>query len=746
MRPRTLVLLALAALALSRAPFFLHNPDWGLLNFEHCFVLSWPEIYANRQAVDPDPTQPFGIVDVPQFTGYHGGSAVVGHQVRWLATLLGTRTLLVHKVLGTLLTALFIGALAWALARLWPSPTDRLRVLFPLALVAFPPTFFLWATMTPKGHYLESHLIYGLFLPFYVAAARSALTWRWLLVAGLLGGAATAYCPSNGIFFGILLAAYLAFAELSWRGRLWRTAASCAAAAVALVLLFGNPLQVVDAFVAESLLESLLGAVLGSGAEGQVAAEPDEWSIRRDLLPNAMVITNDFFDVLPAGRQPWWSLLARLGGIAVALGAATLLLKESLGSFGESEEAAETQAPGRFMAINALLLVVASIGFLAFRHHLSSGLTTAAVDFLVPAYPPLFIGSGALLATMVRAPRRAVRRLGWAVTALAAVGLGAGWICEIGTNARPITRPEFGSCDSIQLTAYFYQLHSPPSRQPLRSPFRGPLDYRIEYDLGQRRCAASEPGDGDTCAFWRYAMESAEPDRAAGFCESRPLADQAVCARATGAQLYSADVCHDPTDTPGNICQQCTGGLHAECLSGAWQGVMVSQEPPCVCSLTDLCRTEQLDLVELSACLEQTAALLNGMPSLPLPSDPRACPDWPEGWRGLCERRDRLLELSPPRDAASCEAVYLDRYAHELPSHGRLAYDQCLVTSTETYPWCAIGIARLRGETDCAWAGFDESSGEQARFFWESLQHNAIVDDWPRKRKAVDLHTAAMGR
>ena len=31
MRARTLVLLALAALALSRAPFFRHNPDWGLL-------------------------------------------------------------------------------------------------------------------------------------------------------------------------------------------------------------------------------------------------------------------------------------------------------------------------------------------------------------------------------------------------------------------------------------------------------------------------------------------------------------------------------------------------------------------------------------------------------------------------------------------------------------------------------------------------------------------------------------------
>jgi hypothetical protein len=49
--------------------------------------------------------------------------------------------------------------------------------------------------------------------------------------------------------------------------------------------------------------------------------------------------------------------------------------------------------------------------------------------------------------------------------------------------------------------------------------------------------------------------------------------------------------------------------------------------------------------------------------------------------------------------------VYRERFAEDVPDLGRVYYDQCLSLTTESYPWCAVGVARLRGEADCAWRG-----------------------------------------
>ena len=724
MKARTLVPLALLALVISRAPFFPSNPDWGLLSFEHCFVLSWPEIHANRQAADPDPSVPYGIVDVPQFTCYHGGSAALGHVVRWVVALTGTRTLLAHKIIGTGFTALFLGMLAGALVRLWPSPADRIRVIFPLVLVAIPPTFFLWLSLTPKGHYLESHLFHGLFLPFYVAAARRTLTWPWLVVAGLVGGIGAAYCPSHGIFLAILLVAYLAFADdVPWKARLTGVAISGGAAAVSFVLLFGNPRPAFDAFWTGSLLETFLGPVMGASEVAEPRSDAVSWTLRNDLLPRFSALSHDFFGALPRTIWTLPRVAALLGAMAVAAGATALLWRDTVRALVRRGPNLE---PLRFMAIQGLLLAVAVVGFVGFRQHLATGLVTAPVDFLVPAYPPLFIGSGALLGGMVTSSLRPVRIMGWAVGVVACVVLGTGWASEIATNSRSMTRPEFGSCDSIQLTGYFYELSPPPSHLPLRSVFRGSLDYTLAYDDGQARCEASQPGDGDACAFWRYAMETAEDGFTPAWCSERPLDERGVCARAVGAELYATEVCTDPLALPRDLCSGFEGELLTDCLSGAWQGLMITQEPTCICALTNRCTDVYGDLVELAACLEQTAALLNGAPTLPAPSAPDVCRTWPRGWRGLCERKERVSSLPRPTDADSCEAVYLGGYAEALPSRGRLAYDQCLVTSTETYPWCAIGTARIRGETDCAWAGPPGMEGGQVALFWESLPQNTI--------------------
>jgi len=99
-----------------------------------------------------------------------------------------------------------------------------------------------------------------------------------------------------------------------------------------------------------------------------------------------------------------------------------------------------------------------------------------------------------------------------------------------------------------------------------------------------------------------------------------------------------------------------------------------------------------------------------GMPRVPPAAGPlpEHCADWPEVWTGLCVRAADEGERRCGDALPCCEDVYFDRFASEIPLRGRLTYDACYhIDHAMHYPYCAIGVARERGEFDCAWRGDD---------------------------------------
>jgi hypothetical protein len=178
---------------------------------------------------------------------------------------------------------------------------------------------------------------------------------------------------------------------------------------------------------------------------------------------------------------------------------------------------------------------------------------------------------------------------------------------------------------------------------------------------------------------------------------------------------YALEACEDPWHPPADLCAEHDGSLRDACISGAFQGADRRWTyDSCRTNYVQLCADTFEDPALLSGCTEQVAALLEGMPLLPAPGEsiPPACAGWPTAWAGLCARSlDYAVRPTGVAPSSSCEETYLSRYAAELPTLGHLAYDQCLFLDVGRYPWCAIGVARLRGETDCRWSGeFDQDS------------------------------------
>jgi len=680
----------------SRAAFLPFNPDWGPTVTEHCHVLSSPAIYAARVDADGDDSLPYWIVNPEQMVlHYHGGSSCISYAVGFLADRLRTRTLLPLKVVGLACTLVYAVLVALTLAFVGGTGRDRGLVWAPIFLAAFPPVFFLWVTLLPLGHYYESHLFYGLFVPVGLLAWSGRTNPPAALAVGLLGGLALFYSLSNAIFVcAVLLMLWLSHHQRTMP-KLVQT--GCLLGSSAVVLLVSGRLQ----RGLGRILDSLTRLVPGAGGDiPQLEVVPIP---RNDLLLMHLSLlfgrhgqgTENLSEDLATQL-----LIAASGVIAVA-SAAFLLLFLVRASIPASRR--RLGLKGTFLAANGFLLCAFVAAYLLIDPYTHHG-GAARIEYLVPIFPPLFVGLGALL-------DRGLTVLGpaWKTIVVAlAVGCGAvqlhGWTMEVVDNARPLERPEVGACDASQLHGYFWEVPEDSEVAP-RDLERTDM---FDRDAGERRCRLAHPGEGDACAFTGYALEAmilAGEDS----CVGTPGVRQDLCVRAHGSVEWAAEVCGDPGGVLPTGCDLLDEPQRAACVSGAYQGnALDGSTGRCSGAIAQLCDRTFADPAERSSCLEQAVALLIGMPILPAPPQtvPARCLPWPGPWQGLCARAASLANSRPPAGAeASCEEVYLERYADDLPEEQGLAYDQCLFDAPPFYPFCAIGLHRLRGEIDCRWTG-----------------------------------------
>ncbi len=715
MHPRTLIVVAVLAVVASRIPFMLDNPDWGRVHPEHCFLLAAPAVHENRLALEPDVELPYWTMNPEQIRDhYHVGSACMFHLVHATADLLGTRSLVVLKVIGTAFMAVFVALLTAVLLRTWPQRHDRFMVLAPLFACLFSPTFFLWVSLTPQGHYFEYHLFYGLTLPFLAAAAAGRLSMRGLMLGAALAGAATAYTVTHGLLVVVLLVAYLLGTGEKARPLPYRLGASALAglASLGVFCAVARPSVVIRRLTMPPLNQDkdVVPTLLGHGVT------PADW-ISEGHLNHALVAHVDTHFGLSShpllsptleslhgwtGSPAAWAIACWLALLTLA---ASVYLAWHTIRLLWPRTRQDMPLPHRLLGIQGLLVAGFVGSYLLLDPYLTPFDTRTALRYLVPVFPPLFVGTAALLHAMMRHEIRGVRIAGNALAAATAVMLLTGYTACLLHNSRPLERPELGTCDPLHLDAYFVEFGG--------SNFATRFDYTTHRARGVDRCSRALPGNDETCEFAGYVLD---PDQGIypGYCSELPPPHGERCAQAYGAVHELR--CDAPGAPPADeICTMFTGTLRHACVSGAYQGLGRDWHYfRCHAPFEALCRSTFTGAAEYSACTEQTAALLEGMPPLPpAPESPEArCAAWPAPWTGLCARAVALAAMPPPPPGSpSCEDVYLADYSGDIAETGSLMYQQALAFAPEAYPWFAIGIARHHGEVSCVWRGdFDPGS------------------------------------
>jgi hypothetical protein len=715
MKLRTLIVAAVLAVVASRIPFMLDNPDWGRVHPEHCFLLAAPAVHENRLSLEPDVPLPYWTMNPEQIRDhYHVGSACMFHLVHATADLLGTRSLVVLKVLGTAFMAVFVALLTAVLLRTWPERRDRFMVLAPLFACMFSPTFFLWISLTPQGHYFEYPLFYGLTLPFLAAAAAGRLSLRGLLLGAAIAGVATAYTVTHGLLVVVLLLTYILGGGEKARALPYRLGASALAGIVSLGVfcVVARPSVVIRRLTMPPLNQDVDVAptLLGHGVTLA------DW-LGQGHLKHALVSHVDTYFGLSAHPLLWTTRTGLPGwtGGPVAQAIAWLLALLTLAACAYlawhtlrylwPRTRRDLPLAHRLLGVQGLLFAGFVVSYFLLDPYLTPFDTRTSLRYLAPVFPPLFVGAAALLHAMRRHEIRGVRVAGNVVAGATAVMLLTGYTACYLHNSRPLERPELGTCDPLHLDAYFVEFGG--------SNFETRFDYTTHRARGVDRCQRALPGNDETCEFVGYVLD---PDQGIypGFCSQLPAPHAERCAQAYGAvhELRCDTPEAPPTD---EFCAMFSGALRQACISGAYQGLGRDWHYfRCRDPFEALCRSTYSGAAEYSACAEQAAALLEGMPLLPPApeSSPARCDSWPAAWTGLCTRAAALADLpSPPPGTPSCEDAYLTTYSGDIPETGSLMYQQALAFAPEAYPWFAIGIARYQGEVSCVWRGdFDPGS------------------------------------
>ena len=698
--PLLLVVVAVLGLAGSRAPFFAHGPDWSILSWEHCFLLSFPLVYENRKQLEPDATLPYWVVDQGNMRGhYHAGMGWIARIVGWVSHWTGSRGLWQVRLVGTFLAAVFVGALAWSLSTVWRFGSDRAQILIPLFICLFPPTLFLWATLTPEGHYYDSHFFYGLFLPFYVALCRGRLNAPAALAAGLLAGIATVYTFSNAVFLAALVVSLLLLSPHSWWRRL-RDVGIALTAAAAVFGLLGQPHSALSRITASNdQLNAVapksmpLGVWLGQGYAADAFSE--------HLSCLLGFYGSGVFD----GRGALGA--AVVFGLCVAVvGGAGLLWMEGALAFVRVRRPT-TSVQRRFLALNGILLGGFVASYLLFDPYTLPDDVYLNISYLLPAFPMVFVGVGALFHRLLAVRFKAVVWLTRIAGALLGTLLIAGWVHAYAENARPRMRPDFQRCDSMHIEGYYWD-PPPVASAGLLERVLSDEGAVVNPIGGERRCETFHGRDGEICVYLNYVMDAMYSHPRVD-CRGESWDRRETCVGGQGAADHGWDTCRSPLSPAPDLCGDVDPADRDACLSGAYQGTSIDWSVAhCIESVVAICEGQFPDRAQRAACLEQSAAMVEGMPALPPATvpPPHGHEAWPAPWHGLLDRAVQLS--SPPRQGdpgPSCEEVYLEQYASEVPASGGLAFDQCLTLARPYYPWCAIGVARQRGLTDCRWEG-----------------------------------------
>jgi len=696
-----LVIVAVLGLAGSRAPFFAHGPDWSILSWEHCFLLSFPLIHENRLQLEPDEPLPYWVIDQGNMRGhYHAGMGWIARVVGALSSAFDSRGLWLVRLVGTVLAAAFVGLFAWALGRLWRDGRDRAQVLVPLFLCLFPPTLFLWASLTPEGHYYDSHFFYGLFLPAYVAICRERLSVPMAVFTGLLAGFAIVYTFSNAVFLVALVVASLLFSRTSILVRL-RDLGFAVAAALLVFFVLGQPRSIFARLTTSNdAADPVAGdrlpffEWLGSGHASNAAAD----HLACFLGFHGSGIFDGRTDPVGAGVV--------LALFALVVAGSAILLWECAVAFVPAVRR-KMDAQRRFLALNGLLLAGFVAAYLLFDPYMMPDDVYLNISYLLPAIPMLFVGIGALFHRLLRTQRGVVRWSGRIALLLAGTIMIAGWANAWRTYADPLLRPDFQRCDSMHIEGYYWD-PPPVVHAGWLQRLRSTAGAVVSPVAGERRCERFHGQDGGTCSYLRYVMD-AMYSAAPVDCRHEPPSRRATCVRAQGAARHGWTTCGDPLAPAPGRCTDVDPADRAACLSGAFQGTSIDWSVAhCIESFALLCEAQFAEGRQRASCMEQIAALVEGAPMLPGPpaEPPPGHEHWPVAWHGLLDRALQLASADPGGSTGpSCEDVYLAEYADELPPTAGLAFDMCLTLARTQYPWCAIGVARQRGLTECTWAG-----------------------------------------
>lgn len=683
--------MAACATLAARLPFVAFNPDWGPTVSEHCHLLTSPEIHAHRSALAGDSPVPYWQVNPEQMIlHYHGGSYVISYAVGVLSHLLDSRTLLPLKILGLICTLAYTISLALLLAFVTPPGRNRGLVWAPLFLAACPPVFFLWVTLVPLGHYYETHVFYGLFVAAALLGWSGHLKWPVALVVGVLCGLAVFYTLSNLVFV-VLVVLMLALSS-----RLWVSDKAAQIAAVlggtTIVLLLSGRLTQGWNRIRHSLASSSTGDAAATGVTGDLSP----WEI---VLEHVALLFGRHGQETEILLQDRGEQALVLGSCGLAALVSAFLLYHACCALHPVWRRRQ-KAREAFLAANGFVLVAFAAAYVLLDPYTQRG-GSARIEYLVPIFPPLFAGVGAAI------DRGLAARPGYVKAGVLALAAGCalvqlwGWSDQMLFNARPLDRPPVGSCDAHHVHGYFWDLPDNPDVRPREASWTDLLSLRD----GERRCIRSRPGEEDACVYTALVLGAlAQPGEPR--CDAWSGDLRLTCVRAWAAVEQAQETCADPMTPPAG-CDDLEEPLRAACISGAYQGNSIDKTGRhCFLGFAARCQATFEDPAALAACLEQSSALLVGMPALPAPPEslPAACVSWPGPWAGLCARGVALAAEPPATTTgASCESVYRERFAHEVPAERSLPYHQCLFDGAIYYPYCSIGIARSRGEVDCRW-------------------------------------------
>ncbi len=698
-------------LILSRLPFLVSHVDYGVFHHEHLFMLTdaaavarWAEIDGGHEASLPS-------LDYNMYAHHqHAGGRWVTEAIRQVGRLTSEHSLREHKLIGLGASIVALCAYLLALLQVWPHRPARWAAAVFVCFLA-PPTLLLWQTLMPMGHYAETWLFHALFLLPLVSILADRAGPRTLFATGLFAGVATAYTVTNVVFPVLLGGLALLVSKQPARRRAINTAALGGGFSATWLLLGASRVGAVVGRVAET--DPSGGADVG-GLQ-LIAATALKLVSRRTVVLGDGFARRGYLAVFEpahdaAGTAAAYGLLgaALLGALYLLWNAWLLLNPRTRSQLGLAR---------RMLGAQGLLLLLTLGCYLL----LAPGLSGAgATSYLSPTYPAVLFGIAQGGVTLLAWASTGRRRWVIAPVVVLALVLGVGWGQS---SLRNLRRPDLPGVERADFERF----------ATVAEHRSDPTDVAAVEDY----CLRAHPENDRACAVlaWQPSMRRAIPslggevgdllqleadERAqhlAAVCAGAPPDRRQSCAMSAGAWASNAVSCELSADGPGlaTMCEHLPAGARQACVTGSYRGALdVEVFPKCTLrTVVELCEAQDppSNRWRERACLESTAMLMTGMPPLPVSSSAPpvgGCSDWPRDWQGLCQQlaRSRRAEASD----RSCEQVYRDRFATELPSRDRLIYQQCayarlLFPERDVFPSCAIGIAKALDGLVCSWRG-----------------------------------------